>query len=100
MSKEAFDALDPARQETVTEAAKAAAESGRQAQLASEEELVSFLEEQGLEIYEPDVAAFREHVQGEYEGSEFAEGLARGRARAHQRARLRLTIARPRPDKV
>ena len=78
MSKEVFDALTPERQETVTNAAKDAAEAGRQAQLAKEEELVSFLEEQGLEIYEPDVAAFREHVQGEYEGSEFAEAWPEG----------------------
>ena len=78
MSKEAFDALRQDQQAAVTEAAKAAAESGRQAQLAKEDELVSFLEEQGLEIYEPDVAAFREHVQGEYEGSEFAESWPEG----------------------
>lgn len=78
MSKEAFDALTPAQQETVVEAAKAAADSGRQAQLAKEDELVAYLEEQGLEIYEPDVAAFREHVQAEYEGSEFAEAWPDG----------------------
>ena len=78
MSKEAFDALDPEQQSAVTEAARAAAESGRQAQLAKEDELVSYLEEQGLAIYEPDVAAFREHVQAEYEGSAFAEAWPEG----------------------
>ena len=53
-------------------AADAAAASGRANQLRLEDELVSYLEEQGLEIYEPDLTAFREHVQAEYVGSEFA----------------------------
>ncbi|HCQ65131.1 MAG TPA: C4-dicarboxylate ABC transporter [Rhodobacteraceae bacterium] len=65
-SKAVFDGLTEEQQATVSEAAVAAAESGRQAQLVKEEELVSFLQEQGLEIYEPDLAAFRSHVQGEY----------------------------------
>lgn len=78
MSREVFDGLSPERQDALREAAESAAESGRRAQLAKEEELVSYLEERGLAIYEPDVAAFREHVQGEYEGSEFAEAWPEG----------------------
>lgn len=77
-SKEVWDSLTPEQQATVQEAADAAAESGRQAQLQKEEELVAFLEEQGMEIYEPDVAAFREHVQAQYVGSEFAEAWPEG----------------------
>ena len=69
-SKEVFDSLTPEQQATVVEAAEAAAESGRQAQLAKEEELVSFLREQGLEIYDPDLAAFRSHVQAQYLNSD------------------------------
>ena len=49
-----------------------ALESGRQAQLEKEANLVSFLTEQGLAVYEPDLKAFREHVQGQYAGSELA----------------------------
>jgi TRAP-type C4-dicarboxylate transport system substrate-binding protein len=60
------------------EAADAAAESGRQKQLAKEEELVSFLQEKGLDIYEPDLAAFRSHVQAQYVGSEFAKAWPEG----------------------
>lgn len=71
-SKAVFDSLTPEQQAIVEEAAVAAADSARAAQLQKEEELVSFLEEQGLEIYEPDVAAFREHVQAQYVGSDFA----------------------------
>lgn len=69
-SKAVFDSLTPEQQQAVTDAAVAAAESGRQAQLQKEEELVSFLEEQGLEIYEPDLAAFRSHVQEQYLNSD------------------------------
>ena len=77
-SKEVWDSLTPEQQETVQKAAEAAAESGRQKQLQKEEELVSFLREQGLEIYEPDVDAFRNHVQSQYVGSEFAESWPEG----------------------
>lgn len=71
-SKSVWDELTPEQQTTVQEAADAAAESGRQKQLEKEVELVGFLTENGLEIYEPDLGAFREHVQSEYVGSEFA----------------------------
>lgn len=77
-SKEVWDGLTPEQQEAVQAAADAAAESGRQAQLKKEEDLVSFLTEQGLKIYEPDLKAFREHVQAQYVGSEFAESWPEG----------------------
>ena len=73
LSKAAWDAMTPEQQATVQAAADAAADFGRQNQLQKEEELVSFLEEQGLEIYEPDVAAFRTAVQSAYLGSDFAK---------------------------
>lgn len=71
-SKAVWDDLTPEQQGIVEEAAIAAAESGRQAQLEKEANLVSFLTEQGLAVYEPDLKAFREHVQGQYAGSELA----------------------------
>ena len=77
-SKAVWEGLTPEQQATVQEAAEEAAESARQAQLQKEEDLVSFLREQGLEIYEPDVAAFREHVQAQYVGSEFAASWPEG----------------------
>jgi TRAP-type C4-dicarboxylate transport system substrate-binding protein len=64
--------MTPEQQATVQAAADAAAEAGRVRQLELEDELVAFLEGEGLEIYEPDVAAFREHVQAAYLDSEFA----------------------------
>jgi TRAP-type C4-dicarboxylate transport system substrate-binding protein len=47
-----WDKLTPEQQATVQKAADDAAESGRQAQLKKEEELVSFLREKGMDIYE------------------------------------------------
>ena len=72
-SKSVYDSLTPEQQAAVTAAAVAAAESGRQAQLKKEEDLVSFLRDQGLEIYEPDLAAFRSHVQQVYLDSDFSK---------------------------
>jgi TRAP-type transport system periplasmic protein len=71
-SKAVWDELTAEQQATVQAAAEAAAESGRVKQLEKEASLVSFLREQGLEVYEPDLKAFREHVQSEYAGSELA----------------------------
>ena len=72
IGKEVWDGLTPEQQAKVQEAADAAAESGRQKQLQKEEDLVSFLKEQGMEVYEPDLAAFRDQVQSMYLESEFA----------------------------
>lgn len=77
-SKAVWDGLTPDQQATVQSAADAAAESGRQNQLQKEADLVSFLKEKGLEIYEPDLAAFRTHVQSQYVGSEFAASWPEG----------------------
>lgn len=77
-SKAVWDDLTPEQQATVQKAADAAAESGRQAQLKKEAELVSFLKKQGMEIYEPDVAAFRNQVQSMYLKSEFAKTWPKG----------------------
>ena len=71
-SRKIWDKLTPGQQATVQEAADKAAESGRRKQLQKEQELVSFLKEQGMEIYEPDLAAFRNQVQSMYLDSEFA----------------------------
>lgn len=78
MSKSVWDALTPEQQQAVQKAADDAAEFGRQNQLAKEEELVSFLEEQGLKVYEPDLDAFRTTVQQKYLESDFAKDWPEG----------------------
>ena len=77
-SKAVWDKLTPDQQAAVQKAADDAAESGRQAQLKKEDDLVAFLKEKGLEIYEPDLAAFRTHVQAQYVGSDFAKAWPEG----------------------
>jgi len=65
-SKAVWDGLSADQKVDVEAAAVAAAESGRQNQLKKETDLVSFLVEKGMEIYEPDLSAFRSHVQKLY----------------------------------
>lgn len=77
-SKAVWDGLSADQRAELQAAADAAADSARKKQLQKETELVSFLEEQGLSIYEPDVKAFREHVQAQYVGSKFAESWPDG----------------------
>ncbi|HZD51563.1 MAG TPA: hypothetical protein VE175_00820, partial [Woeseiaceae bacterium] len=78
ISKELFDSLDPEQQATVQKAADDAAESARQKQLALEDELVQFFKNQGLQVYEPDIDAFRTHVQKVYLESEYAKDWPEG----------------------
>lgn len=78
ISKKAFDALTPDRQAALQKAADDAAEFGRQNQLKKEDELVAFLKEKGLDIYEPDLPAFRDHVQKMFLESEFATAWPAG----------------------
>jgi TRAP-type C4-dicarboxylate transport system substrate-binding protein len=71
-SKEAWDGLTADQQLTVQRAADAAAAYGRLKQLDKENGLADFIRSQGVEIYSPDLDAFRTHVQAQYVGSEFA----------------------------
>jgi tripartite ATP-independent transporter DctP family solute receptor len=77
-SKKVWDGLSADQQATVQKAADDAAESGRQAQLKLEDDLVQFFKDQGLEVYEPDVEAFRKHVQEAYLSSDFAKDWPEG----------------------
>ena len=78
LSKSTWDGLTADQQATLQTAADAAAEVARQAQLTKEDDLVAFLTEKGLDIYEPDLAAFRSHVQEQYVGTEFAASWPEG----------------------
>ncbi len=78
MSAATFNAMTPEQQLTVQRAADAAASVGRLRQLDLEANLTSFIEENGVEVYSPDTKAFREHVQAQYVGSEFAESWPDG----------------------
>ena len=71
-SKEVWDGLSADQQLTVQRAADAAAAYGRLKQLDKENNLADFIRSQGVEIYTPDLEAFRTHVQAQYVGSEVA----------------------------
>lgn len=77
-SKEVWDGLDASQQLTVQRAADAAAAYGRLKQLDKENNLADFIRSQGVEIYTPNLKAFREHVQAQYVGSEVAASWPEG----------------------
>lgn len=77
-SKAVWDTMSAEQQAALQKAADDAAASARDGQMAKEEELVAFLKEQGLDVYEPDLDAFRTHVQAQYVGSEFAQSWPQG----------------------
>lgn len=77
-SKATWDSLTSDQQLTVQRAADAAAAYGRLKQLDKENNLADFIRSQGVEIYTPDLAAFREHVQAQYVGSEAAASWPEG----------------------
>lgn len=77
-SKAVWDQLTPDQQATLQAAADAAAAQGRERQLALETELEGFFKDQGLEVYTPDVDAFRKHVQEAYLASDFAKDWPAG----------------------
>ncbi|WP_333847978.1 TRAP transporter substrate-binding protein DctP [Phaeobacter italicus] len=78
LSKETWDALSPEQQLVVQRAADAAAAYGRLKQLDQENSLAEYIRSQGVEIYTPDLAAFRNHVQAQYVGSEAAASWPEG----------------------
>lgn len=78
ISKKIWDKMSPDQQATVQAAADAAAEYGAEKQIALEKELISFLEEKGLKVYEPDVDAFRKRVQSMYLESDIAKSWPKG----------------------
>jgi TRAP-type C4-dicarboxylate transport system substrate-binding protein len=77
-SKKTWDSLTADQQMTVQRAADAAAAYGRLKQLDKENNLADFIRSQGVEIYTPDLKAFREHVQSQYVGSETAASWPAG----------------------
>jgi len=78
ISLEAWNAMSEEQQATVQTAADAAAALGRERQLGLEASLAAFIEEQGVEVYTPDLATFRTHVQAQYANSDLAKSWPEG----------------------
>ena len=78
VSKTAWDAMSAEQQTAFQAAATAAIDVSQAAHLEREAALVQKFKDGGLNIYEPDVAAFRAHVQEEYLKSDLAKDWPEG----------------------
>jgi tripartite ATP-independent transporter DctP family solute receptor len=78
ISKTAWDALSPENQAALTTAATAAIDMSQEKHIAREGELLEKFKAGGLNIYEPDVAAFRANAQKLYLESELAKSWPAG----------------------
>ncbi|EHK55790.1 TRAP transporter substrate-binding protein DctP [Allomesorhizobium alhagi] len=78
VSKKVWDEMDGDKQARLQAAADAAIDFSTEKHLAREKELVDKFKGLGLKIYEPDVAAFRKHVQEKYLASDLAASWPEG----------------------
>jgi tripartite ATP-independent transporter DctP family solute receptor len=78
ISNEAWEALSAEQQAEIQAAADEIIAWSTEQHLAQEEELVEFFKQEGLEVYAPDVDAFREHAQQIYLESDFAADWPEG----------------------
>ena len=78
ISKTAWDAMSAEQQEAFTAAATVAIDFSQEEHLKREAELVERFKSAGLNVYEPDVAAFRAHAQQMYLDSDLAKGWPEG----------------------
>ncbi|NMA98429.1 MAG: TRAP transporter substrate-binding protein DctP [Phyllobacteriaceae bacterium] len=78
ISKSAWDAMTPEQQAEFDAAATAAIDFSQEAHVAREAELVELFKTEGLDIYEPDLAAFRAFAQQKYLESELAKDWPEG----------------------
>jgi TRAP-type C4-dicarboxylate transport system substrate-binding protein len=78
ISKTAWDAMSAEQQEEFTAAATVAIDFSQEEHLKREAELVERFKSAGLNVYEPDVAAFRAHAQQMYLDSDLAKDWPEG----------------------
>lgn len=78
ISLDTWNALSPEQQAKLQEAADTAITWSTLEHIKREEELAAFFKEQGLQIYKPDVDAFRTHAQKMYLESDLAKDWPEG----------------------
>jgi TRAP-type transport system periplasmic protein len=78
MSKKVWDGLSPEQQALVQAAANAAIEWSTAEHVKQEAALAASFKEKGLDVYAPDVEAFRAHVQKAYLESDLAKDWPAG----------------------
>jgi TRAP-type C4-dicarboxylate transport system substrate-binding protein len=78
VSSKVWGDMSPKQQQSFQAAADKAIGWSAAEHLKREAELVAFLKQQGLEVYEPDVKAFRDHAQKMYLASDLAKSWPKG----------------------
>lgn len=78
ITNRAWNAMSAQQQASFQQAADAAIDWSTAEHLKRERELVDFFRKQGLEVYEPNLAAFREHAQRMYLASDLAKSWVPG----------------------
>ena len=78
VTKRVWDGMDAKKQAAFQAAADAAIDWSTKEHLSKEAELVDFFRKQGLEVYTPDLKAFRDFAQKKYLASELAKGWVPG----------------------
>jgi tripartite ATP-independent transporter DctP family solute receptor len=78
IAKPTWDAMTPEQQASVEAAATAAIDFSQGKHIEQEAALLEKFKGEGLNIYEPDVAAFRAHVQEQYLTSDLAQSWEEG----------------------
>jgi TRAP-type C4-dicarboxylate transport system substrate-binding protein len=78
ISKTAWDAMSPEQQEAFQAAADVAIDFSQEEHLKREAELVERFKSAGLDVYEPDLDAFRSHAQQMYLDSDLASDWPEG----------------------
>jgi TRAP-type C4-dicarboxylate transport system substrate-binding protein len=73
VSKKTWESLSDAQRQKLEGAANKAIDGSTEKHLAEEARLVQFFKDQGLKVYEPDLAAFRDYAQKKYLESELAK---------------------------
>jgi len=77
-SKEVWDKMDADQQAAVLKGANDAAQWTSEQIIANEESLVQFFKDEGLDVYSPNVDAFRTRVQAMYLESDFSKDWPEG----------------------
>jgi TRAP-type C4-dicarboxylate transport system substrate-binding protein len=78
VSSKVWKAMSPEVQKRFEAAATSAIDFSTKKHLAREKELVEFFKSKGLQIYEPDQAAFRKYAQQKYLASDLAKDWPKG----------------------
>lgn len=73
ISNKSWNALTPTQKQSVTTAARAAAQFNNENRIKEEGQLVDFFKQQGLQVSTPNVEAFRKSVQDSYARSDYAK---------------------------